>query len=113
MSISEFTKRAEKTIKKKKETTEISIEDAFVRYAKSKGCKALKLVFLVGRGFPDRTILCPGGKIFFIEFKRKGKKPTAHQLKVKKMLTDLGFHYSVCDTIGQAEKILDGVLKNV
>lgn len=111
MSMSEFVKRAKKNISKRGEVTEANIENPFVEYAKSKGCKAYKLVFLVGRGFPDRTVLCPGGKIFFIEFKRKGKKPSEHQNKVRQILEELGFEYYVCDKLGQAEKILDGLLK--
>ncbi len=107
MSVSEFVKRAKKNVAKRKEIPEIKIENTFVTYAEKKGCKCYKLVFLVGKGFPDRTILCPGGKIFFIEFKRKGKKPNKHQNDVRKILIGLGFEYYVCDKLGQAEKYLD------
>lgn len=111
MSISDFIKNAKKNIAKKQEIPEIKIENKFVSYAKQKGCKALKLVFLVGRGFPDRTVLCPGGQIFFIEFKKKGKKLSPMQEEVKIRLVGFGFSYFVCDRIGQAEKILERFLK--
>lgn len=110
MSNNEFIKRAKRNIARRKIITEVDIEDSFVKYAESKGCKAFKLVFLSGRGFPDRTILCPGGRIFFIEFKRKGGKVSEHQKKVRKLLIDLGFYCHICDAKGQAEKILDGWL---
>ena len=111
MSLGEFVKRATKNIVKSEEVTEAQIENAFAAYAKQKGCKALKLVFLVGRGFPDRTVLCPGGKIFFIEFKRKGGKLSPQQIQVRDVLTGLGFSYFVCNEKGQAEKTLDRVIK--
>tara|TARA_R110000744_G_scaffold55770_6_gene117885 strand:- start:444 stop:782 length:339 start_codon:yes stop_codon:yes gene_type:complete len=110
MSVSEFLSRANKTIIKKAEITEVDIEKTFVKYAKKKGCHALKLIFLNKKGFPDRTILCPQGRILFIEFKRKGKKQSPVQIIVMELLKSLGFDYYVCDAKGQAEKILDEFL---
>ena len=110
MSIENFIKSAEKKVKKDKEITEASIENEFVERAKRSGCKALKLVYLHGRGFPDRTVICPNGRVFFIEFKRKNKKQSANQKSVQKMLEGFGFEYYVCDAKGQAERILDGFL---
>ena len=107
MSIENFIKSAEKKVKKDKEITETSIENEFVEYAKRNGCKALKLVYLHGRGFPDRTVICPEGRVFFIEFKRKNKKQSANQKSVQKMLESFGFEYYVCDVMGQAEQMLD------
>jgi len=113
MSVNDFVKRATKTENKKIEIPEANIENAFVKDAKKKGCKAIKLVFLAGRGWPDRTILCPGGRIFFIEFKRKGKTLSPKQILVKRMIEGLGFKYHMCDEIGQAEQILETFLKGV
>lgn len=110
MSTSEFLKRATKTVAKKSEIEEVDIEDKYCRYARSKQCKALKLVFLNKKGFPDRTTLCPGGRVLFIEFKRKGKTQTFIQKKVQMLLESFGFQYHVCDEIGQAEKCLDEFL---
>ena len=107
MSVNEFLSRADKTVAKKSEVKEVDIEGKFTTYAKSKGCRALKLIFLNKKGFPDRTILCPGGRVFFIEFKKKDKKQSPIQREIMKMLTSLGFEYHVCDEIGQAEFILD------
>lgn len=112
MSIDEFLSRATKTLEKKSQITEADIEGDYVKYAKNKGCKALKLIFLNKKGFPDRTTLCPGGRAFFIEFKRKGKKQSPAQKIVQKLLVELGFEYYVCDEKGQAEKILDRFLND-
>lgn len=99
MSINQFLKNADKTTKKKATKKEIDIEEAFKLYAESQGCKVFKLVLLNLRGWPDRTILCPGGKIFFIEFKRDIKKElTANQQRYKNILEKLGFRYYRADS---------------
>lgn len=106
MGTNEFLSRATKRQAKKVEVKEEDVEKAFCKYANSLGCKALKLIFLNKKGFPDRTVLCPGGRVFFIEFKREGKKPSAAQALVCKMLESFGFEYYVCDLKGQAESRL-------
>ena len=101
-----FLKGAEKAIEKSKRIMEDDIEDAFCEYAKSEGCYPFKLALIGLRGFPDRTILCPGGRILFIEFKRKGKGLSPAQSVYKKIIVELGFKYFLCDEIGQAERKL-------
>ena len=108
----DFLNAAKRTIKKKSEIKETDIEEKFCDYAKTKKCNALKLSLLRRRGFPDRTILCPGARIFFIEFKKKGEKLTPTQLPIQKMLIKFGFKYYKCDEIGQAESRLDEFLAN-
>ena len=110
MSINEFLASAKKTIDKKSQVTEADIEDTFCKFAKRNKCNALKLVFLRKKGFPDRTVLCPNGRVLFIEFKRNGKPLSPAQVLVKVMLTGFGFEYHVCDRIGQAENILGDFL---
>lgn len=111
MSAEEFLSRASKTKAKSKQLREMEdIELPFCKFAERNGCKALKLIFLRKKGFPDRTILCPGARIFFIEFKRPGKPTTGPQNIVRKMLESFGFEYYVCDQPGKAEKILENFL---
>ena len=105
-----FLNSAAARIKRHTETRESDIEEAFNKHASLRGCMSLKLVILKQGGFPDRTVLCPNGKIFFIEFKRAGKKQSRLQVVIQKKLEQLGFSYFVCDRIGQAEKILKGKL---
>lgn len=112
MSIQNFLSNANKLKAKKSEVKETDIESEYVKYAKSLGCTALKLIILHRKGFPDRTTLCPGGRILFIEFKRKGKKPSPAQKIVRRILISLEFEYHVCDKKGQAEAILNKFLKN-
>lgn len=110
MSIEDFIGKATKRKKKDSEVKETDIEDHFCKFAKSNKCNALKLIMLRKKGFPDRTILCPKGRIFFIEFKKKGESQSAPQKAIQKILVGLGFEYHVCDQIGQAENILENFL---
>lgn len=111
MGNDDFLKAANARKAKSNDVREIDIENAFCKYADRLGCKALKLIFLNKKGFPDRTVICQGGRVFFIEFKRKGKKPSPVQVIVRKMLESFGFEYYVCDAKGQAESRLDAFLK--
>lgn len=67
---------------------------------KALGGIALKFHCLSFTGFPDRVVLLPFGKIYFVELKSEGKKPTKIQLAVHKILQDLGFSVWVVDTKG-------------
>lgn len=110
MSVNDFISNASKTLNKKSEIKEIDIEEEYCKYAAKRKCKSLKLVLLFKKGFPDRTTLCPGARILFIEFKRKNKKSSPIQIKCRQLLESFGFEYHVCDRIGQAEEILDKFL---
>ena len=71
---------------------------------KDLGGIALKFHCLSFTGFPDRVVLMPFGRIYFVELKSEGKKPTKIQLAVHKILRDLGFSVWVVDT---KEKLSD------
>lgn len=58
---------------------------------------ALKLTSPYFTGMPDRMILMPGGRIFFVELKTTGKKPTKRQAIVHEVLRGLGFLVDVID----------------
>lgn len=57
------------------------IEKKVCDYAKSLGMLVYKFTSPARRSVPDRLFILPGGKgVFFVEFKRKGCKPTAAQM---------------------------------
>lgn len=91
--------------------TEADIEKEFVTYAASKGCLAVKLILHHGRGFPDRTVMCPGGVTFFIEFKKPGGKTSKNQDVWIDHLSKLGFECHVIDNIEEAKRLLDTTLE--
>lgn len=49
-------------------------------------------------GMPDRLVLLPEGKIYFVELKSTGKKPSPVQVQAMKKLTALGFQNFVIDS---------------
>lgn len=65
--------------------------------------ECIKLTGLVG--IPDRLILLPMGRIFFVEFKQKGKKPRKVQSFVHRRLNDLGFKVYVIDDKDKMEEV--------
>ena len=78
---------------------EKKLEDRSVDKVEAVGGLAQKLVLLGLRGWPDRTILLPGGIIFFVEFKRERKGVvSAQQSKWAKLLIKLGFTIYTIDT---------------
>lgn len=58
---------------------------------KKLGGVALKMYCLSFTGVPDRLILMPRARVFWVELKSEYKKPTPRQSLVHKMLRNLGF----------------------
>jgi hypothetical protein len=56
-------------------------EQTVVDYAVAHGCLVLKLNVTGRRGWPDRMFIYKG-KVFFIEFKRTGEKPSKLQEEI-------------------------------
>jgi len=90
---------------------EKSVEGECVRQAQRQGGLALKII-LVGRiGFPDRTVLLPGGRIAFLELKRPGKSPRKMQDWWLDELNRLGFAAAWCDTPEKVKTFFDEWLR--
>lgn len=82
---------------------ESSIERSVCEYAKKLGCLVLKCNPAMSNGLPDRQFLF-SGRVFFIEFKAPGKKPTPLQSLRHEELASRGFDVYVVDdvTFGKA-----------
>lgn len=59
---------------------ESQIERAITLYAKSLGCLCYKIVSPGRAGIPDRLLLLPNGKSFFMEIKKPSGKLSALQV---------------------------------
>lgn len=64
-------------------------EKAFVKWTKKKGYLCKKMKTDDARGWPDRMLVV-NGRIFFIEFKQPGKKPTKYQKQIHNELRKRG-----------------------
>lgn len=89
-------------------------EKAIVGYVRGLGGYALKLILLNKLGFPDRTILLPGGKIMFLEMKRLKKSQTRTYEWQKvwgRRLQMLGFISVICYGYHEAKAAIDNLLE--
>ena len=68
---------------------------------------AIKLLPFQVAGLPDRLVLMPEGKVYFVEVKSTGKKATKLQLVIHKRLESLGFTVYVIDT---TEKLIEFIV---
>jgi len=79
-------------------TSEKVLERKLREATKRLGGIAVKIGSPSFTGLPDRLVLLPGGRIWFVEMKSTGKKPSPRQLVVHALLRRLGFTVWVIDS---------------
>jgi hypothetical protein len=90
---------------------ESEIETALVRRVVALGGIAEKVTVLGHRGFFDRLIVLPGGRIIFCEVKKpKGGRVSAHQTQRIVRYRTLGAQVVVIHTLEDIEALLPGAL---
>lgn len=77
---------------------ERAVEEHLVGRVKAAGGMALKWVSPSLVGVPDRIVLLPGGRVFFVEVKRPGGKTRPIQDRVIGMIRRLGVEVHVVDS---------------
>lgn len=93
-----------------KRELEQKLEDRCVAKVEARGGQALKLVLLGLMGFPDRTLLMPGGRIAFCEFKRAIVGRASRQQGFwRDVLVGLGFTVRFVDSDVEFDEILKGL----
>lgn len=84
------------------------IIEAYLRErVKELGGKAYKFVSPGNSGVPDRLVCLPGGKVFFVELKGSGKKPTPLQKRQISYLSGLDFSVWVIDSKAGVDEFID------
>lgn len=88
---------------------EKTIEKTVCDYAKEKGCLVYKFSSPGHAAVPDRMFILPGGRMFMIEFKAPGKKPTAPQLREHLRLNSHPYNIPVfvIDDVDQGRNQID------
>jgi hypothetical protein len=87
-------------------TVEKRLEAKLKREVKKLDGEALKISSMFYTGLPDRIVLMPGGKLYWVELKSTGKKPTPRQLLVHRLLRGLGFKVYVIDNDGLLTELI-------
>ena len=91
-------------------TKEADVENKAYEYARSRGCWHAKFKSANNRGVPDRIFITPNGAVFFIEFKKPGKKTRKQQrLVIDEMRENMAQVY-VTDDLAEAKRIIDEVV---
>lgn len=86
---------------------EKDIEAAVCKYAKSLGMLCYKFTSPSRRSVPDRMFITKTGVVFFIEFKRKGAKPTpAQEVEIAK-IRQQGVKAYVADNVFDGKRFVD------
>lgn len=73
-------------------TKEATIEESLRLAVEAAGGLCFKLPANLYRGIPDRLVLLPGARVFFIELKRSDGKASPHQVRFRQILCTLGFN---------------------
>jgi len=82
--------------------SEKALERKLGAEVKKLGGWSVKMLSGLITGLPDRLVLLPGGRVYFVELKSTGKKPTKIQSAIHEKLRGLGFKVLVVDN---SEKI--------
>ncbi len=90
---------------------ESKIEAHLRRRAENAGGKCWKFTSPGLIGPPDRILMLPGGRLWWIEFKSPGNKPNAPQARRHSELWKLGQKVLVLDSIKAVDQFMDGVCK--
>jgi hypothetical protein len=90
---------------------EQEIENRLRQKVERAGGLALKFISPGAAGMPDRVVLLPGKRIFFVELKAPGADLRPLQLKRKEQLENLGFKVYVINSYNTINNFLQEVME--
>lgn len=85
---------------------ESGLERRLRREISRRGGAARKFISPGWAGAPDRLVLMPGGRMWFVEVKRSGAKPRPLQKRRVEELTELGFQVRVVSSLDELHEFL-------
>lgn len=90
-------------------TSEKYLEKKLRDEVRKMGGIAIKFTSPYFTGMPDRIVLMPGGKLWFVEVKSTGKKLKDIQEAQAKKLKELGFNARLIDTKTELDSFIEEV----
>ena len=96
---------------RKQGITEKTLEKWLKREIEALGGLCLKLQTPGMTGIPDRLVLLPSGKVWFVEVKKLNGVVSLRQRKVMSQLRDLGFRAEVIQSLSDIHKHFNELLK--
>lgn len=96
---------------KHSEESEKSIEEYLRSRSKQLGWIPLKYHNAVSTGFPDRIVLMPDCRCFWVELKSKGKNPTKLQSHRITCMRELGQRVYICDSRDSVDMAIAAEIK--
>jgi hypothetical protein len=89
---------------------EKKIEDYLVERVEALGGAAEKTICPSARGYFDRVVVLPGGRVIFCEVKKpKGGRVSRHQKLRHERYRTLGVEVAVVKTIDDVDRLLDPI----
>ena len=88
---------------------EREIEKKVKAYAESKGWLTRKWTSPGHSFVPDQIFIRPDGRVFFVEMKRNGAKPTAGQVREHEKLRKQGCTVYVIDSVESGKEMVDAL----
>ncbi|MEC1177636.1 VRR-NUC domain-containing protein [Metasolibacillus meyeri] len=95
-----------------KKVSEKTIESYLREEVKKQNGRAYKWESPGNAGVPDRIVLLPNGKTYFVELKAPGKKPTPLQITQHRKLEMLGHKVHVLDSKEAVNEFIREVSQN-
>lgn len=89
---------------------EKQIETKVCDYAKTKNVLVYKFTSPARAAVPDRLFIGPTGRVWFIEFKREGQKPTPAQEREHARLRGHNVSVFVIDDVEQGNAVVDSMV---
>lgn len=92
------------------EKRERDVEAWLRRQIENLGGKAMKFISPGNNGVPDRIVILPGGRIWFIELKKEGGRPSGIQKWQAEQLRKLGCNVATIAGMEQARTWIKEVM---
>lgn len=89
---------------------EKQIETKVCDHAKTKNVLVYKFTSPARAAVPDRLFIGPTGRVWFIEFKREGQKPTPAQEREHARLRGHNVSVFVIDDVEQGKAVVDAMV---